>query len=143
MRNLFLALAIALGLTPAAYAAPEIASSEYVYCGGSAPARVKFSYFDEGSTGANTVLAAVSGKKIRVLAYFIQGLAQVDYKWRSGTTDITPYNRLGTASLPSLSGFTINCAPFGCFETAAGELLDLYLAGAVSVRGHITYVECE
>lgn len=105
---------------------------------GAAPLTPKFAVISASSSGNNTLVAAVSGKKLRVLAYNIISNGSVNAKFQSGAsgTDLT-----GLKYLTSNSGI---CAPFnpvGWFETAANTLLNLNLSGAVAVGGELVYVE--
>jgi len=102
------------------------------------PITPKFAAISCSSSGNNTIVAAVTGKKIRVLAYVIVHTLAVTAKFKSSTagTDLTgamPAGINGTVQAPF--------CPVGYFETASGEALTLVLGGAVAVGGHITYVE--
>lgn len=83
-------------------------------------------------------IAAVTSKKIRVLAYNIMGAGAVNAKFQSNaTTDLTGLKYIAAAG----GGI---CAPFnpvGWFETVAGEKLTLNLSASVGVGGEITYIE--
>lgn len=86
------------------------------------------------SAGDNAVVAAVSGKKIRVKSFqFVNGANTANtVKWRSGSTDIS-----GTLTAPAAFG------PFGgipasdprgfLLETVAGAALNLNLSAATAV----------
>lgn len=98
----------------------------------------KFAAISAASSGNNTIVAAVTGKKIRVLTYTVIATSAVTVQWRSSTagTNLTgamPYGANGGATPPF--------CPVGHFETASGELLNMVLGGAVQVSGHVTYVE--
>lgn len=85
----------------------------------------------------HTIVAAVTGKKIRVLSYVIVAAAAVAVTWKSGSTA-----RSGAMSFAANSGIVVSpAAPSGgsWFETAAGEALVLTLSGAQQVSGHLTY----
>jgi hypothetical protein len=91
------------------------------------------------SSGNNTLQAAVTGKKIRVLAYNFMGAGAVNAKFQDGAsgTDLTGLKYIAAAG----GGI---CAPFnpaGWFETTANTLLNLNLSGAVAVGGEFVYVE--
>ena len=89
------------------------------------------------SSGANTLLAAVTGRKIRVLAASISAASAVNVKFQSGTTpDISKLIYLTTGQLNVVLPYN----PFGWFETAAGALLGCDLSGGVVVGMQITYV---
>lgn len=92
----------------------------------------KFAVISASASGDTPIVAAVTGKKIRVLSYMVSKSDAVNMKFRSGTTDITGLLYNGAA--PSFS-------PVGHFETAAGAALNINLSGAVAVGGHLVYVE--
>lgn len=84
-----------------------------------------------------TVVAAVSGKRIRVLSYFLVavGAVTVRFESTSGGDALTGLMSLGATGVLA-PGFN----PLGHFETVAGELLNLELGGTVQVSGALTYV---
>jgi hypothetical protein len=88
------------------------------------------------SAGNNTIVAAVTGKKIRVLAMSLTGAGAVTFAFQSGAggTALT-----GTTTLSTVP-HVFNFNPVGWIETAAGVLLNLSLGGAVQVSGVINYV---
>jgi hypothetical protein len=98
----------------------------------------KFAVIDDASSGDNTIVAAVSGKKIRVLSYVLVAAGTVTARFESGAagTALT-----GQMSLVDAVGVSAGFSPVGHFETAVDALLNLELSGAVSVDGHLTYVE--
>lgn len=99
----------------------------------------KFAAIAASTSGNNTLVLAVSGKKIRVLAYNLIGSAAVNAKFQSGAagTDLTGLKYIAAAG----GGI---CAPFnpvGWFETGINTLLNLNLSGAVAIGGELVYVE--
>lgn len=98
----------------------------------------KFAVISASSSGNNTIVAAVTSKKIRVLGYVLVANGAVNVKFQSaaGGTDKT-----GLLYLAANGGVASNFSPVGLFETVAGELLNLNLSGAVAVGGHLVYVE--
>lgn len=97
----------------------------------------KFAAISAASTGDNTLVAAVPGKRLRVLKYTVVASGAVGVKFRSGTgTDLT-----GSMSLGAGSGVGGAYCPAGHFETAPGEALALGLTAGVGVAGHLTYIE--
>jgi len=96
----------------------------------------KFASISVSSSGDNSIVAAVTSKKIRVLSYVIVADNAVAAKFRNGTTDV-----MGAASLSANGGIAAPYNPAGHFETAVTTALNLNLASAVGVRGHLTYVE--
>lgn len=97
----------------------------------------KFAAIAASTSGNNTIVSAVSGKKIRVLGYRFSANGTVAAKWRSSTAgDIS-----GLSYLVQYASAGAAFSPVGHFETAVGETLQLNLDGAVAVGGHVTYVE--
>jgi hypothetical protein len=96
----------------------------------------KFAAISASSSGDNSVVALVSGKKIRVLRWSVSGSGTVNIKWRNGTTDIT-----GLYYLVANAAVGGSYCPVGHFETSAGAALQLNLSGATAVGGVITYIE--
>lgn len=108
------------------------------YAGGateSAPVRV---VIDHATSGDNTLVAAIAGKKIRVLDLMLVAAGTVNVRFESGAggTALT-----GVINLTAQAGFAPGFNPAGHFEAAAGQLLNLELSGAVSVDGWLVYVE--
>lgn len=99
----------------------------------------KFAKIAASSSGDNTLVAAVTSKKIRVLAYKLSGAGAVNAKFQSGAsgTDLTGLTYIAAAGGGQVAPFN----PVGWFETAAGALLNLNLSGAVAVGGELVYVE--
>lgn len=97
---------------------------------------VKYASIAASSSGANSIVAAVASKKIRVLNYVIVANAAVNAKWQSASTDKT-----GLSYLAANGGVSSGYAPSGHFETAVNEALNLNLSGAVAVGGHLSYIE--
>lgn len=98
----------------------------------------KFAAVAAASSGNNTIVAAVTSKKIRVLAAKLSFSGTVNAKWQSGAggTDLTGLT-YGVANVVDSYAFN----PLGHFETASGVLLNLNLSGAVAVGGYVVYVE--
>lgn len=86
----------------------------------------------------NTIVAAATGKKIRVYAYALVASGGANtVRWESGTggTALT-----GQMSLAATTGqLVVPFNPLGHFETAESALLNLELSAATSVDGHITW----
>lgn len=98
----------------------------------------KFAAIAASGLGANTIVAAVVGRKIRVLAYTLMANGAVNAKFRSSTvTDLTGLKYFAAAG----GGISVSFNPLGWFETAIGELLNLDLSGAVAVGGELVYIE--
>lgn len=99
----------------------------------------KFAKVTASSSGATTIVAAVTSKKIRVLAWDVVANAAVNFKWQS---HVTPTDLTGLYYMAGQgNGVARSFNPCGYFETVAGEALDINLSGAVAVGGSIVYVE--
>lgn len=98
----------------------------------------KFAKIAAAGSGNNTVVAAVAGKKIRVLGYKLSAVGTVNAKWQSaaGGTDLTGLNYM-----VANTQVVVPYNPAGWFETIAGELLNLNLSAAIAVGGELVYVE--
>lgn len=96
---------------------------------------VNFVVISAASSGANSLVAAVPGKSIRVLGYALVAAGAVTVNFENGTTDIS-----GVMSLAANGGVSypggVQCP---AFETSPGTALGLTLGGAVQVSGHICY----
>lgn len=129
-----------LGMLLASSGNPLAASPDTttLYSGATA-LTVKFKAITASSSGATTIVAAVTSKKIRVLAWDLKVNAAVNFKWQS---HVTPTDLTGLYYCNGQGdGVARASNPFGYFETVAGEALDLNLSGAVAVGGVLTYVE--
>ncbi len=90
------------------------------------------------SSGDNTLVAAVAGKNIRVLAYVLVASAAVTARFEDGAGGAA---LSGQMQLGANGGVSAGFNPAGWFETSDNTLLNLELSGATSVDGHVTYVE--
>jgi hypothetical protein len=99
----------------------------------------KFATISASSSGNNTVVAAVTGKKIRVLAYNLIGNGAVNAKFKTAAAgaDLTGLKYIAAAG----GGICAPFNPLGWFETVSGDLLNLNLSAAVAVGGELVYVE--
>ena len=98
----------------------------------------KFAAISASSSGNNTVVAAVTGRKIRVVALAMMAAAAVNAKFQDGAsgTDLT-----GLFYPAANGGFVLPFNPQGWFETTAATLLNINLSGAVAVGGCLLYQE--
>jgi hypothetical protein len=98
----------------------------------------KFATISASSSGNNTLVSAVSSKKIRVLALWLTSNGTVNAKFQDGAggTDKT-----GLAYLVVNTGMVLPFNPAGWFETTANTLLNLNLSASVAVGGSLTYIE--
>jgi hypothetical protein len=98
----------------------------------------KYVIIDAATSGDNTILAAVTAKKIRVLSLFLVAAGTVNVRFESGAggTALT-----GQMNLVANTGFALPYNPVGWFETASNTLLNCELSAAISVDGCLTYIE--
>ncbi|MGO9234505.1 MAG: hypothetical protein ACLP4V_10695, partial [Methylocella sp.] len=90
------------------------------------------------SSGATTVVAAVSGKTIYVLRWSLSANGNVNVNWQSHTTTGTATGLHYLTQYASAGGAY---CPAGIFATASGEALDINLSASVAVGGELTYVQ--
>lgn len=102
------------------------------------PYTVKTAIIAASASGDNSVVAAVSAKKIRVLGFFVTGNGAVNVKFRSGTTDISGLTYIAQAG----GGIAVPSTTGGFwFETATNTVLNINLSAAVAVGGQVQYAE--
>jgi hypothetical protein len=95
----------------------------------------KFSVIQAATLGDNLLVAAVPGKRIKVIGYRLSASGSVTVKFRSNTSDIT-----GLAFM-SANQNTGKPGNPGLFRTNPGEALNLNLSANVAVGGHLTFCE--
>ncbi|MGD9827135.1 MAG: hypothetical protein AB7U66_00260 [Hyphomicrobiaceae bacterium] len=103
----------------------------------------KFAAIAAATSGNNTLVAAVSGKKIRVLAIAVVAAGAVDLYFTSAAGGTVIFggstNKIGLAAN---GGFVLPYNPLGWFENSTtNQLLNMNLSGAVAVSGGLVYVE--
>ena len=88
--------------------------------------------------GDNTIVNAVTGRKIKVIAYTMQGTGTVNVKWKNGvSTDFS-----GAFNLQAREGISASInSPDFLFATVKGSALILNLSTATTVVGHVTYFD--
>lgn len=98
------------------------------------------------ASGDNEVIAAVAGKKIRILGLVIVAAGAVTVYFKSGSTAICgdATNPMSLAAnggfvLPTPPAYPTALAPSGYMQTSAGEAFNMTLGGAVSVGGCVVY----
>jgi hypothetical protein len=99
---------------------------------------VNFATINATGSGNTQIVPAVTGKRIRVIAFCIVAGGAVNVKFKSGdTTDIT-----GTMNLVSGGGIA-HAYDGGLFETAVGQPLNINLSAAQQVGGYVVYREVD
>ena len=101
----------------------------------------QFAVIDVSDLGDNTIVAAVAGKKIRVLSVFLSaigGLNVVRFESGASGTALT-----GPMALTDTVSHIFGLNGFGWFETDAGQLLNMELTLALQVGGCLVYEEIE
>ena len=95
---------------------------------------------DNATSGDNELVAAVTGKAIRVVDVMLVSTGTVNARFESsaGGTALS-----GVINLTAQAGFAPGYNRAGHFQTVAGEALNLELSGAVSVDGWLVYVEVD
>lgn len=101
---------------------------------------VLYASISGASSGNNTLIAAASGLKIRVISLAIVAASAVTVRFQSGASGTA---LSGIQSLITGTPYVLPYNPAGHFETAVNTLLNMSLGGAVQVSGHMTYVLVE
>lgn len=97
---------------------------------------VKRAFITATAIGNTPAVAAVTGKKIRVLGYTLSAVSANNVKFQRATTDITPLHYMGaTSSVP------VPYDPNGHCETAITEALNLNCSAATAVGCLVRYIE--
>jgi len=87
------------------------------------------------TSGDTQIVPAVSGKRIRVIAYAVIANATVSIKFRSGTSDITGSMRVVEG------GGIAHAYDGGLFQTAVNQPLNINLSANATVGGYVVYRE--
>ncbi len=89
----------------------------------------------DGTSGDNTIVAAVAGRRIKVYAIHFNVVGSVNVIWKSGATELT-----GDMNFQAREGYTNAVTPPAfLLATAAGEALILNLSDNIAVDGWISY----
>jgi hypothetical protein len=94
---------------------------------------VLFAQINATASGDTQVVAAVSGRRIVVVAFAVIASATVNIRFRSGTTDITGSMRLVEG------GGIAHAYDAGLFQTATGQALNINLSTNATVGGYVVY----
>ncbi len=100
----------------------------------------KYLAVDVNTSPNNTLIAAVSGKKILVLGCVFIAAGSVNIRFEDGTNG-TPLT--GVMNLTSNSGATLPLGLPGWFKTSTNTLLNLELSAGIAVAGTLVYTEIE
>jgi hypothetical protein len=103
---------------------------------------MKFAAINASASGGNTIVAAVAGKRIRVVSYVIVAAGSVTATWQSASTALSgPMSLAASGGASASIGIMTPGGAYGLFQTESGEALNLSLGGAVNVAGHLCYLE--
>lgn len=103
---------------------------------------MKYLKVDISASGDTTVVAAVSGTRIRVITYVLASDTNTKIKFKSGSTDLTGPMSLGSYS--NIFNGNTDLTPgglIGVLETEPGEALIINSSVTSAVGGHIVYKE--
>jgi hypothetical protein len=99
--------------------------------------KVKSAAINATASGDNTVIAAVSGKRFRVLTIVFTCSGAVDITFKSASTTL-----INAMSFAKQGGLGANVLPAGFVpEGGVNENWIMSLSGAANVRGWLTYIE--
>lgn len=87
------------------------------------------------AAGDSTLVAAVSGHRIRVVSLWLVSNGTTEVKFQSGaSSDLS-----GPLWLENQSKFDLSEAEYGHFETVEGEALTINLTTKIRLGGSLTY----
>lgn len=92
-------------------------------------------YKNASASGATELVAATTGKRIRVLAAVIVSTASNSVKLQSASTDIS-----ATFPLGANGGFSLAFNEHGWCQTAVGEALNLNMSVATATGIQLQYI---
>lgn len=95
-----------------------------------------FAVISASSSGDTTVVAAVPGKRIRVIVLGFLCNDPVVVTWKSGASGAIS----GPESYGDNGGIQTPYIPPGIMQTAEGDALIINLSSAVDVGGKLTYI---
>lgn len=96
---------------------------------------VKRAFATGATIATHTLVSAVAGKKIRVLAFFVTTVDGLNLTFKSGSDTIS-------ANIAAAGVMSTYC-PHGWFETAAGEALGFAIDALESTSVQVVYVEVD
>ena len=96
---------------------------------------VLFATINATTSGDTQVVAAVSNRRIVVVAFGVVASATVNIRFRSGSTDITGSMRVVEG------GGIAHAYDGGLFQTAVGQALNINLSTNATVGGYVVYRE--
>ena len=106
------------------------------------PLTPKYAAIAAATADDNTLVAAVSGKKIRVLALaVIAGAAGNIYFQSAAAGDVIFGGSANKIQLAANGGFVLPFNPAGWFETDVSELLNMNASSTGPFSGGLVYVE--
>lgn len=98
---------------------------------------VKNAAINATASGDTTVVALVSGKKLRAFSVLLTVSTQVDVAWKSGAST----TKIAAMSFPQYGGMNQDYLPGWFMETDAGEPMVINLSENANVRGVVNYIE--
>ena len=102
---------------------------------------MKYAKIDAATAGSNTIVAAVTGKRILVLVYSVMGSGDQNVYFCSNATAITGTLYLNNHIRSTAAyGAMTPAGAVGLFRTEIGEALNLVLSTTANVGGHLTYL---
>lgn len=131
--------ALQVNLKTSSIALPVSLESSSIYNGTTA-LTPKFAKIAASSSGNNNLVAAVTSKKIRVLAYNFIANGTVNAKFQSDGLG-TPVDLTGLKYCVANMGLCAPFNPLGWFESGSGKTLDINLSGGIAIGGELVYAE--
>jgi len=104
------------------------------------PQEPKYAKISGSGTDPVEVVAAVTGRIIRVLSYVVCSNEAASVTFTSASTALTGPMHIGELAGDLASTIASGFNPLGQFQTAKGEALNI-VGGSSVYGGHLTYIE--
>lgn len=100
---------------------------------------MKFAKIDKSTAATHEIVAAIAGRRIRLLGYLLVAAGSQTATWQSGSTTLTGAMSMavGVPLSHPAAGDSMDILP--AMQTEPGEALQLTLSQGVQVSGHIVY----
>lgn len=109
---------------------------------GATPLTPKFAAIGVAASGENTLVAAVTGKQIRVLALAIVATSAISVFFDNATNGAIFGGSTNKIALAANGSLVLPFSPLGWFQTGTvNEALRINLSAATAVAGGLVYVE--
>lgn len=101
---------------------------------------MRYNLIEITEDGLATIVAAVTGCKIRVISYMITTSGANVLVWKSDSTAISGPLAISNTLQDGQAGAPAPTGMLGILETASGEALKLEVGSDTTIGGYLTYI---